>query len=188
MKLTKLILALLLSAGGVALWAQTNPPAAKPGEEGVLIHSDSGYFDGLANQMVYLGHVLVTDHLRATINCERLTVGLPPHGGNPTNILAETNVVADFIDEQGMTNHVTANVAIYSYSVANLVTNELVTFSGGDPLPKVENPQMIITGEPMVYNVRLKRFSPGTNFTTILKPRPGSGNGTNNAAPFNFLK
>lgn len=183
----KLLLVLMLSAGAAIAWAQTNVPPAKPGEQGVLIHSDGGYFDGLANQVVYVGHVLVTDHLRATLTCERLTVGIP-QGGTPTNILAETNVVADFIDEQGMTNHVTANTALYSVSVVNSVTNQVVTFSGGDPLPKVENPRMVITGEPMVYNVLTKRFSPGTNFTTILKPRSGAGNGTNGASPFNFLK
>jgi lipopolysaccharide export system protein LptA len=185
MNLKKLFLAWLLSATGAIVWAQTNQPAAKPGEQGVLIHSDSGYFDGLANQMVYLGHVMVTDHLRVTLNCERLTVDVPK-GGDPTNVVAETNVVIDLIDEQGQTNHVTAEKAVYAYLVVDSVTNQTVTFTGGNPTPKVDNPRAIITGEPLFYNVRTKKFD-GKDFSMLIKPQPGSG-GTNGASPFNLLK
>ena len=181
----KLFLALWLAAPAGRLWAQTNLPAGPPPEQPLEIDSDSGYFDGLTNQMVYLGHVFVTDHAKARMTCARLTVNVPPAGGHPTNIVAETGVVIDVVDGKGQTNHITANRAVYAYGVSYGVTNETVTFTGGDPLPKVENPQIIVTGEPLVLNVALKRFS-GNQYTTILKKSPGSDNGSN-AAPF-FLK
>ncbi len=130
--------------------------------------------------------MFVTDHVKARMNCERLTVFVPPDGGHPTNIVAETNVVIDLVDGKGQTNHITAHKAVYSYGVSFGVTNETVTFTGGDPLPKVESPQMIVTGEPLFLNVGLKRFT-GENYHTLFKKAPGADNGTN-ASPFNILK
>jgi len=184
--LQALLAACLLLAPGGQLRAQANLPAKNTPQQQLEIDSDSGYFDGLTNQMVYLGHVFVTDHVKAKMTCERLTVNIPQDGGHPTNIVADTGVVLDLVDGKGQTNHITANQAIYAYSVKSGVTNETVTFTGGDPLPRVENPQIIQTGEPLVFNVVLKRFS-ANNFRTILKKSPGAENGTN-ASPFNFLK
>lgn len=173
------------------VWAQTNTAAKKPLEQQVEITSDSGRFDGQTSQMVYLGHVVVTDNVKAKLQCGQLTVYLPPSGGHPTNIVAETDVVIDYLDGKGQTNHITADTATYAYNVVTnapnvLVTNETVTFAGGQPMPKVENPQIIILGEPLVLNVATKQFG-GPHYKMILKQAPGTGNGTN-ASPFNFLK
>jgi lipopolysaccharide export system protein LptA len=186
MKPMKMFLALWLWAPCALLWAQTNQPAKIKPEQQLEIDSDKGYFDGITNQMVYIDHVFVTDHVKSRMNCERLTVDVPRDGGHPTNIVAETHVKIDFVDSKGVTNHITADKAVYAYSVRFAVTNETVTFTGDNPLPEVENPQMTVSGEPLVYNVALDLFT-ATHPHTIFKKRPGAGNDTN-ASPFNLLK
>ena len=80
--------------------------------------------------MFYIGHVVVIDP-KAKLWCGQLTVDLPAEGGRPTNIVAITNVVIDTLDDKGQTNHITADKAVYTYSVLNSVTNETITFTGG---------------------------------------------------------
>ncbi|HEX7571419.1 MAG TPA: hypothetical protein VF492_13040, partial [Verrucomicrobiae bacterium] len=126
------------------------------------------------------------DNVKAKLYCEQLTVDLPPDFGHPTNIVAEAGVVIDRVDEKGQTNHITADKAVYTYSVVNAVTNEVVTFTGGNPTPKVENQQMIIVGEPLVMNLLTKQFS-GTNPKITFKQTPNAS-GDTNASPLNFLK
>ncbi len=206
MKIKPCLLFLFLSAGCGLLWAsQTNTVSKAKPEQEIEIDSGGGYFDGITNQIVYYGHVVVTDHVKATLHCERLTVDLPPNGGHPTNIVAETNVVIDFLDEKGQTNRVMADKAVYAYRLLNPVTNivysatnafvvftnvvytatnETATFTGTNPVPQVEGPEYVITGSPLVYDVPTKHFSGWSK--TIYKPHPGSG-GTN-ASPFDFLK
>jgi hypothetical protein len=183
----KLLFALCLCGCCGLVWAETSAPAPKAPDQ-VEITSDSGLFDGITFRMTYLGHVFVTDNVKASLHCGRLTVCLPPGGGHPTNIVAETGVVIDYLDEKGQTNHVTADKAIYAYSVVtnsamNVVTNENVTFTGGSPMPKVDNPQVIIMGEPLVLDVATKQFG-GEHYKMILKQAPNLG-GTN-GSPFNF--
>ena len=186
----KLFIFLLLAGSCRLFGAQTNTPAQKLPEQKVEINSDTGHFDGNTRQMIYLGHVFVTDNVKSKLHCEQLTVDLPSDFGHPTNIVAETEVVLDVLIK-GQTNHITADKAIYTYSVVTnvpnvIVTNEIVTFSGGKPSPKVESPQMIMWGDPLVLNVITKSFS-GSNYKTIFKETSNSGNGTN-SSPFNFLK
>ena len=176
---------MLLALGGGAAWSQTNAPAAKPAEPPVEISSDTGHFDGNTRRMIYAGHVLATDS-KSTMTCAQLTVDLPPEGGHPTNIVAETDVVIDRVHEKGQTNHITADRAVYTYSIINNVTNEVATFTGGKPTPKVENDQMIIVGDPLVMNLLTKQFS-GKNYKTTFKQTPNT-DGETNASPLNFLK
>jgi lipopolysaccharide export system protein LptA len=181
----KRVLFFLLAAScGVAV-AQTNSPAQKA-ESRVEISSDSGHFDGNTRQMIYIGNVFVTDNAKARLHCGQLTVDLPVDGGHPTNIVAESDVAIDVLDGKGQTNHITSDKATYAYSVVGSVTNETVTFSGGKPMPKVENPQIIIYGEPLVLNVAAKTFG-GSNYRTVIKQTPKSSAGTNDT-PFNFLR
>lgn len=186
----KLFLMLLLAVNGGLAWAQTNAPAANTSATNappaqVDIVSDHWYFDGNTHQMVYQDHVVATS-AKATLHCEQLSVDLPPGGGHPTNIVALTNVVIVAVDEKDQTNTITADKAVYTYSVVNAVTNEVVVFTGGDPMPKVENPQFTGLGDPLTFNLITKQYS-ASNFKTILKQMPNSAGGTN-ASPFNFLK
>jgi len=174
----KYLLSLLLAGSCGLAWAQTNAP-----ERQLDITSDSGHFDGKSSKMIYLGHVVVTDKARATMHCGQLTVDVPMSGGDPTNILAEIDVVVDVLDEKGQTNHVTADKAIYAYSVANTVTNRTLTFTGGKPMPKVVNPQFTATGEPLVYDFVSKQFG-GEHYHMEFNIKSTGTNGT----PFNLLK
>ena len=180
----KRIISLLLVFGAGLVQAQTNQPPQQQLAQQLEISSDHGYFDGIKRQMVYEGNVVVTN-AGSTMRCELLTVDLPPSGGQPTNIVAETNVVIDALDENGRTNHITANKAVYTYSVVDSVTNRIITFTGGNPSPRLENDQMIATGDSIVVNLLNKKIS-GSNYRTIFKEVPGA-NGTN-ASPFNILK
>ena len=180
----KFFIILALAGSCVCLRAQTTtPPTAQPPE--TVITSDSGRFNGITHQMFYTGHVVVIDP-KAKLWCEALTVDLPAAGGRPTNIVAITNVVIDTLDDKGQTNHITADKAVYTFSVVNSVTNETITFTGGQPSPKVENPQFTIYGEPLVLDLVTKQYG-GSNYRMVFKQAPNAGNGTN-ASPFNFLK
>lgn len=168
--------------------AQTNAP---PKSQEIEIDSDSGYFDGISNLMVYLGHVYVTDHVKAKLHCERLTVNL--NGGNPTNIVAETNVVVDVLDESGQTNHITAAKAVYSYSVtsnsvADIVTNEIVTFTGGDPMPRLSMPKGYVLADPLIIDILKKKFEYPGHVEMQFKQPANSRSGTNASSPFDVLK
>lgn len=171
----RIIFILLLAGTCRVIWAQTNAPAQNPLEPKTEITSDSFHFDGVKNQMIYLGHVFATDNLKAKLHCEQLTVDLPPDFGHPTNIVAETAVVIDMLDEKGQTNHITADKAVYSYGVANAVTNEVVTFTGN---PRVENLQFTMFGDSLTLNLVTKQYG-GQNYHQIFKQSPVSGNGTN---------
>jgi len=181
----KIFSILLLAVNCSVVWAQTNAPVKTPVEQQIEITSKNWQFDGNTRQMIYLGSVVVTNP-KAVLHCEQLIVDLPPDGGHPTNIVAITNVVIDALDGKSQTNHITADKAVYTYSVVNSVTNEAIVFTGGDPMPKVENPQFTGLGDPLTYNLITKKYS-ASNFKTIFKQSPSSGNGTN-ASPFNFLK
>ena len=182
----KIFIVLLLAGSCGIIRAQTNAPVPKPPEPQTEIFSDSGHFDGNKNQMMYLGHVSASDP-KSKLHCEQLTVDLPPNGGQPTNIVAEFNVVIDELDSKGQTNnHITADKALYTYSVAAGVTNATVTFTGGNPSPRVENAQLIIEGDPLVLNMVTRQFS-GEHYRTTFKKAPDSGNSTN-ASPMDFFK
>jgi lipopolysaccharide export system protein LptA len=124
---------------------------ADQGTNQAVITSGSGYFDKNARRLVYYNHVQIDDP-RVKLWCERLTLDLPPQG-RPTNVVAETNVMIDFIDEKGQTNHVTSDKAVYTFSVEAGKTNELVTFTGhkGQP-PTVKTSDGTIYSEPLIWD------------------------------------
>ena len=133
--------------------AQTNPPAAaaKP-HVPTQINSDTADFDLNNHQAVYCGHVTVVDP-KVNLTCDWMVVNLPQAGGHLSHVLADTNVVVDFTDAKGQTNHVTADRAVYDYKVEGSVTNETVTFTGHpNSPPKVEYPDYTITSEPLVWD------------------------------------
>ncbi len=178
MKTIKLLWVIFLCLSCDPAWAQTNAPAEKPVEQVLKVDSDSGYYDGITNQMVYLGHVFVIYNMKDTLDCERLTVDIPADHGNPTNIVAETNVVVDVLDEKGGTNHITAGKAVYTYQLLNpatnvvksitnvvyAVTNELITFTGGNPRPKVTGRTPLFRGDPIIIDVNKRRLVAGTTW------------------------
>ncbi|MGO8682637.1 MAG: LptA/OstA family protein [Limisphaerales bacterium] len=131
--------------------AITNSPAVPPPPRAPkLIHADSADFDLNGHQAIYRGHVRVDDP-QMKLTCAQLTSDLPESGGRPTHIVAETNVVIDFTDDKGQTNHATSDKAVFLYNVQNGVTNETVTLTG-NPQPQVENAQGTQAGDVIIWN------------------------------------
>jgi len=142
---------LVLAGFCVALGAQTNPtaPAAKPAERPpTQITSDSVDFDLKTRTAVYRGHVRVDDS-KMTLTCEVLTAKVPESGGKIDSIVAEQNVVIDTTDAKGQPNRATGDKVVYTYSVANSVTNETVELTGN---PRLEAPQGALTGDTIVWD------------------------------------
>ena len=164
MKTICLLIGLIAVAGAGALRAQTNTNAVdeilalvttnapatkpKPPRQPTKIESDRVDFDLTAHKAVYHGHVRVDDP-EMKLTCEGLTADLPQNSGHINNIVAETNVVADFTDEKGQTMHATGDKAVYVYEVQNGVTNETVTLTGN---PVLESAQGKSTGDVIVLD------------------------------------
>jgi lipopolysaccharide export system protein LptA len=109
------------------------------------------------------------------LTSEWLTTDLPRPGEHVNRIVAETNVVIDFMDDRGKTNHATGARTVYSYEVKNEATNELVTLSGN---AKVENADFVMTGEPIVLNLATRKITADNPVVTphesLINPNPGT--------------
>jgi lipopolysaccharide export system protein LptA len=157
----KTILILSLAVCAAASWAQPSSvlPKIVPGQK-TEIWSKTGFYDNNTREQVFLGEVRVVDP-KIKLTCEQLTVNVPEPGQRLSRLTAETNVVIDFVDEKSKDQkyHVTAAMAVYSYSVVNSVTNETVTFTGlpGKP-PLVDTAQGTISSEPLVWDRAAGRF------------------------------
>jgi lipopolysaccharide export system protein LptA len=137
--------------GGLMGRAQTNPPGTPPAPRApTLIHADSADFDLNGHQAIYHRHVRVDDP-QMKLTCERLVADMPQAGGRPNHIVAETNVVIDFTDTKGQTNHATGDKTVYVYSEQGGVTNVTVTLTG-DPQPQMENAQGLQVSDVIIWS------------------------------------
>jgi len=152
------------------------------------IEAARGEFDMARRVVTYRGHVRVDDP-EMKLTSEWLITDLPQAGEHVNHIVAETNVVIDFRDDKGQTNHATCAKAVYRYEVKDGMTNELVTLSGNS---KVENVEFTMTGEPIVLNLATRKItaddevvtfhqtfikaSAGTNSPPIAKPTGAAAN------------
>src|SRR5580698_5678374 len=92
----------------------TNHPAAPRQREKITIHSEGPYQMDLNDRWVtYQDRVRVTDR-QMVMTCEWLLANLPEHGEHITNIVAQTNVVGDFVDEKNQKWHVTGDKGVYA--------------------------------------------------------------------------
>lgn len=162
---------------GFSAGAQTNNPAPRAVTR---IESKVGEFDITGNKAIYHGNVRV-DSPGMKLTCERLVADLPPSGGRPDHIVCETNVVIDFTDERGQTNHVTSEKAVYDFHVQNGVTNDMVTLTGS-PKPKVENAQSITVADVIVWDRVNNRFQ-FKNPKMIFRQSPNIGQAATNSPP-----
>ena len=185
-----LLTATLVALAGEATGAvATNTP---PGEQEVGVSAKHFVYDGGKQRVIYYDHVVATN-AQGSLACDRLTIDLPPEGSldrQPTNAVAETNVVIDFV-KQGDTNHITCERAIYTYLIIHGATNDTITFVGSATTPaKVENSKGWMTGEPLIWDNLSGNFS-GLNTETHFKVPAQPASGTNPPAamvPLNFLK
>ena len=135
--------------GGLMVHAQTNTPGTPPVPRApMFIHADSADFDLNGHQGIWRWHVRVDDP-QMKLTCERLVADMPQAGGRPNHIVAETNVVIDFTDDRGQTNHATGDKAVYVYSEQDGVTNKTVTLTGN---PQIENAQGTQAGDVIVLD------------------------------------
>lgn len=141
---------MLLASGGGLLHAQTNVNATLQPvvRMQTVITSECGFFSNGARQIIYSGKVRVDDP-QMKLTCEQLTADFPQSGGHIDHLVAVTNVVMDAIDEKGQKTHATSDKTIYDYKVQNGVTNEIITLTGH---ARAENDQIILYGEPIIYN------------------------------------
>jgi lipopolysaccharide export system protein LptA len=161
---------------GVSAPAATNaqpgpPPQPRPL---TLISADHGEFDMAGREVTYHGHVRVDDP-EMKLASEWLITDLPHPGEHVNHIVAETNVVIDFLDDRGQTNHATCDKTVYSYKIQNGTTNESVTLSGH---AKVENADFVMTGEPIVLNLTTRKINTENVMMTprqsLIKPNAGT--------------
>jgi lipopolysaccharide transport protein LptA len=151
--------------GGLTVHAQTNTTGTLPMPRGpTLISSASADFDLTGHEATYRGHVRVDDP-QMNLVCERLVADVPQAGGHVNHIVAETNVVIDFMDDKGHTNHATSDKAVYVYSEAGGVTNETVTLTGN---PQMENVQGTLTGDVIVWD-RLNNHLTASNQKMVFR-------------------
>jgi lipopolysaccharide transport protein LptA len=174
---TKLLLWSVFFAAAVAAAAQPAHPEKKSlPRQPTQIESDRAEFDLNTRRAIYLGHVKVDDP-EMKLQCEQLTVDLPMTGGQPTNIVAEVNVVIDFADSQGQTARATGDRAVYHYAVTGAVTNATVKLTGSPP--KIESAQGTLTGREIICDIATRHIS-ATDQKMIFKQNL-NGNADTNA-------
>jgi lipopolysaccharide export system protein LptA len=144
-------LIVVAAGGGLLVQAQTNVPGALFTAHGpTLISSESADFDLAGHEATYRGHVRVDDP-QMKLACEQLVADVPQAGGHVNHLVAETNVVIDFTDNKGQTNHATGDKAVYAYREQDGVTNESVTLTG-NPQPRVEGSQGVQVGDVITWD------------------------------------
>jgi lipopolysaccharide export system protein LptA len=154
----------------------TNQPAARP-RGPIFIHSAGPAVVDMENHWVtYSDDVLVTNP-EMKLTCEWAKADFPGDWGQATNVVAQTNVVVDYIDPKGQKGRALGDKAVYLFQIENGLTNETVTLTG-DP---TNNPPAVEAGEnftnrqigsQIVYDVR-------TGKVTFFQPSgiffPGAG-------------
>lgn len=150
------------------------PPKPRPL---TLIESDGpADFDLSGRRVIYHDHVRV-DSPEMKLSCEWLAADLPQDGGRVTNIVAETNVVIDAMDDKGQKLHAIGDRAVYNFALQNGTTNETVTLTGG---ARVENAQGWLTGDFIIWDRAHNRLSVPSNPKMIVRENlNGSASGTN---------
>ncbi|HTV43425.1 MAG TPA: LptA/OstA family protein [Candidatus Sulfotelmatobacter sp.] len=134
----------------------TNKPDATPPREPLTIKSTGPLIIDMINHWAtYSDNVHVTDG-QTKLACEWLKANFAGSGESPTNIVAETNVVVDFVDQKGQKDRALGDKAVYNFQVQDGVTNETVTLTGDlpDHPPEVmqgPNYTNTLTGSKFVY-------------------------------------
>jgi lipopolysaccharide transport protein LptA len=176
----RLCLIAIAALGGLPLAAQTNVTGSLPTSRGpTRISSQSADFDLSGREATYRGDVRVDDP-QMKLACEKLVADVPQAGGHVNHIVAETNVVIDFLDNRGKTNHATADKAVYVYSEQGGTTNETVTLTGN---PEMENDQGMLTGDVIVWDRLNNRLSASNQRMVLRQNFSGTPPATNAPEP-----
>jgi lipopolysaccharide export system protein LptA len=142
-----------------------------------IIHSHQSQIFMRSNVYVWSENVRV-DNPQMQLRCELLTVEAPKidsENGKFNRATAETNVVIDWVDDKGATNHATSDKAVYTYVLTNVAvppaeqwqTNAFVVLTGN---PVVTGPQGTWREDPLIWN-RITDVISSTNFhEAIINP------------------
>ena len=110
--------------------ATTNtPPRERPP---IRIVAEHAVVDMNNHNLVYSSHVTVSDP-QMKMTCDSLTVSASTNSSaslRPDGGVAEGHVIIVALDDKGRPINARSDKAIYSYKVANSVTNETVTLTG----------------------------------------------------------
>jgi lipopolysaccharide export system protein LptA len=163
--------------------AKTNQPAAsRPQREKITIHSEGPYQMDLNERWVtYQDRVRMTAG-QMVMTCEWLLANLPQGSEHITNIVAQTNVIGDFIDEKNQKWHVTGDKGVYAYHVVDGVTNETLTLTGNPPEIEEGLDTNTMTGDAIIYNLVTRKVTI-QNPTSVFWYATNSPAGTNSIAP-----
>lgn len=167
-----------------AMGGTNHPAASRPQRVKMTIHSDGPYQMDLNEHerwVTYQDHVRVTEG-QMTMKCEWLMANLPEDKEHITNIVAQTNVVADFIDNKNQKWHVTGDKGVYAYHVQDGVTNETVTLTGNPPEIQEGEETNTMTGDAIIYDLVTKKVTI-PNPTSVFWHDTNSPAGTNSFAP-----
>jgi hypothetical protein len=136
----------------------TNQPAARP-RGPIFIHSSGPAVVDMENHWVtYSDSVLVTNP-EMKLTCEWAKADFPANWEQATNVIAQTNVIIDYIDPKGQKGRALGDKAVYLFQILNGLTNETVTLTG-DPTnnpPEVEAGSNYMNHQiasSIVYDVR----------------------------------
>ena len=145
---------------------KTNAPPAGDTE----IFCDTFDYNTKTKVAVYQGNVRVDDP-QMKLTSKILTANLPEKGEKPDHIVAETNVVIDFIQNDKPT-HATGQKAIYDSKIVGGKTNEIMELRG--------NPRLERTDGWMMADVILMDQGEGViqgigNHHSIIKKQVGPG-------------
>jgi len=161
--------------------AKTNRPAAAGPREKITIHSEGPFqMDLNAYWITYQDHVSVKG-TGWKMTCEWLKSDLPL-SGQPTNIVAQTNVIGDFVDNKNRKWHATGDKGVYAFHVQDGVTNETVTLTGNPPEIQEGEETNTMSGDAIVYDVVTKKVNI-KNPTSVFWYETNSATGTNLFAP-----
>jgi lipopolysaccharide export system protein LptA len=174
------LIALMAVTAGAAARAQSSTITAPQPLRATDIYADSMVFDGNGHTVTYHRNVrVIAPDMKLT--CALLVADLPPSGGHVSRIVAETNVVIDFLDGKGQTNHATSDKAIYDYNMQGTLTNETVTLTGHASVTNAQGSW--IKGEPITWDRVNNRVSAPNEQMSIKQNTSSVMGSTNSPAP-----
>jgi lipopolysaccharide export system protein LptA len=142
--------------------------------EPTRITSRTGEVHAKSNISILRTNVHVQDS-QMDLNCALLTLENPRLSeGKFLRATAEGNVVIDYIDAQGVTNHATATSAVYTYSTTNSMTNAFLVLRGSPVI--ITNVNYKLEGDPVTWDRVTDTYKAENNVLTIYQTPTNSLN------------
>lgn len=126
--------------------------------------------------ITYCDHVCVSN-ADVKLTCEWAKAIFPQNWERPTNIVAETNVVIDYIAQNGERTRATGEKVVDVYQVENGRTNDIVTMTG-DALhkPRIEQAKGYFTSDKFIWDRSNGKFLTEGSFEGVgnISPSPNA--------------